>query len=238
MSDPTPFIGQLEARLGQTLVRADASGGQLTIEVLPENWLAVARILRDEPAFAFEQLIDLCGMDYLSYGQTEWDTTDVSSQGFSRGVEGEGAGRFRWSDRPRAVDIPNRFAVVVHLLSLTHNRRLRLRAYCADDELPSIASLTGIWAGVNWFEREAFDLFGVVFEGHPDLRRILTDYGFVGHAFRKDFPLIGNVEVRYDPDKRRVVYEPVSSVEPRVLVPRTIRDDSRYEQAAAERGGQ
>jgi NADH-quinone oxidoreductase subunit C len=238
MSDPTPFIGQLEARLGRTLVRADASGGQLTIEVLPENWLAVARMLRDEPAFAFEQLIDLCGMDYLSYGQTEWDTTDVSSQGFSRGVEGEGAGRFSWSDRPRAVDIPNRFAVVVHLLSLTHNRRLRLRAYCADDELPSIPSLTGIWAGANWFEREAFDLFGVVFEGHPDLRRILTDYGFVGHAFRKDFPLIGNVEVRYDPDKRRVVYEPVSSVEPRVLVPRTIRDDSRYEQAAAERGGQ
>ncbi|PZQ14031.1 MAG: NADH-quinone oxidoreductase subunit C [Rhodanobacter denitrificans] len=238
MSDPTPFIGQLEARLGQKLVRADASGGQLTIEVLPENWLAVAQILRDEPAFAFEQLIDLCGMDYLSYGQTEWDTTDVSSQGFSRGVEGESAGRFGWSDRPRAVEIPNRFAVVVHLLSLTHNRRLRLRAYCADDELPSIATLTGIWAGANWFEREAFDLFGIVFEGHPDLRRILTDYGFVGHAFRKDFPLIGNVEVRYDPDKRRVVYEPVSSVEPRVLVPRTIRDDSRYEQAAAERGGQ
>ncbi|HUD42326.1 MAG TPA: NADH-quinone oxidoreductase subunit C [Dokdonella sp.] len=238
MSEPSPFTAQLEARLGQKLVRADASGGQLTIEVLPENWLAVAQILRDEPAFAFEQLIDLCGMDYLSYGQIEWDTTDVSSQGFSRGVEGESAGRFGWNDRPRAIDLPNRFAVVVHLLSLSHNRRLRLRAYCADDELPSIPSLTGIWAGANWFEREAFDLFGVVFEGHPDLRRILTDYGFVGHAFRKDFPLIGNVEVRYDPDKRRVVYEPVSSVEPRVLVPRTIRDDSRYEQAAAERGGQ
>ncbi|ANB17370.1 NADH-quinone oxidoreductase subunit C [Dokdonella koreensis] len=237
MSEPSPFIGQLEARLGQKLVRADASGGQITIEVLPENWLAVARSLRDEEAFAFEQLIDVCGLDYLGYGQTEWDTTDVSSEGFSRGVEGEGPGRFRWSDRPRDVAIPNRFAVVVHLLSLRHNRRLRLRAHCADDELPSIASLTEIWPGANWFEREAFDLFGIVFEGHPDLRRILTDYGFVGHAFRKDFPLIGNVEVRYDPDKKRVVYEPVTSVEPRVLVPRTIRDDSRYEQAAAERGG-
>jgi len=116
----------------------------------------------------------------------------------------------------------------------SHNQRVRLRAFCADDDLPSMPSLVDVWTGVNWFEREAFDLYGILFEGHPDLRRILTDYGFVGHAFRKDFPLIGNVEVRYDPEKRRVVYEPVS-IEPRVLVPRTIRDDSRYEQARAER---
>ncbi|MFA7321382.1 MAG: NADH-quinone oxidoreductase subunit C, partial [Dokdonella sp.] len=166
--------------------------------------------------------------------QTEWDTTDVTSEGFSRGVEGKGAGRFDWANRPRDTAMPRRFAVVAHLLSISHNHRLRLRTFCADDDVPSVPSLVEIWPAVNWFEREAFDLFGIVFEGHPDLRRILTDYGFVGHAFRKDFPLIGNVEVRYDADKKRVIYEPVS-IEPRVLVPRTIRDDSRYEQARAER---
>jgi len=178
--------------------------------------------------------MDVCGVDYLSYGSVEWDTTDVSSQGFSRGVEGKGAGRFNWSERPHPGHVAKRFAVVAHLMSLEHNQRVRLRAFCADDDLPSMPSLVDVWTGVNWFEREAFDLYGILFEGHPDLRRILTDYGFVGHAFRKDFPLIGNVEVRYDPEKRRVVYEPVS-IEPRVLVPRTIRDDSRYEQARAER---
>jgi len=126
-----------------------------------------------------------------------------------------------------------RFAVVVHLLSISNNQRLRLRCFCGDDEVAVVSSLVSVWPGLNWFEREAFDLFGIVFDGHPDLRRLLTDYGFVGHPFRKDFPLIGNVEVRYDPDKKRVVYEPVS-IEPRVLVPRVIRDDSRYQQAAAE----
>jgi NADH-quinone oxidoreductase subunit C len=228
------FAQKLEARLGQQLVRLTQARGETTIEVLPENWLAVATTLRDDADLRFEQAMDLCGVDYLSYGDAEWDTTDVSWTGFSRGVEGEGPGRFGWADRPHPAHIPHRFGVVVHLLSLAHNRRLRLRAHCADDELPSLPSLIGVWPAVDWFEREAFDLYGIVFEGHPDLRRILTDYGFVGHPFRKDFPLIGNVEVRYDPEKQRVVYEPVTSVEPRVLVPRTIRDDSRYEQASAE----
>ncbi len=230
------FVQKLEAKLGQKLARLDESRGETTIEVLPENWLAVASVLRDDADLHFELAMDLCGVDYLSYGLTEWDTTDVSSTGFSRGVEGNaGPGRFGWAQRPLHPDIPHRFGVVVHLLSVKHNRRLRLRAHCADDDLPGLPSLIGIWPAVDWFEREAFDLYGIVFEGHPDLRRILTDYGFVGHPFRKDFPLIGNVEVRYDPEKKRVVYEPVTSVEPRVLVPRTIRDDSRYEQADAER---
>jgi NADH-quinone oxidoreductase subunit C len=224
----------LETRLGQKLVKLDEAHGEITIEVLPENWLAVAVILRDDPALRFEQAMDLCGVDYLSWGQGEWDTADASSQGFSRGVEGVGPGRFNWAGRPRNVAIPHRFGVVLHLLSISNNQRLRVRAHCADDELPLLPSLVDIWPSVNWFEREAFDLFGIVFDGHPDLRRILTDYGFVGHPFRKDFPLIGNVEVRYDPEKGRVVYEPVTSVEPRVLVPRTIRDDSRYQQADAE----
>ena len=228
------FAQLLETKLGQKLATLTQARGETTIEVLPENWLSVATQLRDDPELRFEQAVDVCGVDYLSYGDVEWDTTDVSSEGFSRGVEGEGPGRFRWSDRPHPAHLPRRFAVVVHLLSISHNQRLRMRAFCADDELPVIPSLIRIWPGVDWFEREAFDLFGIVFEGHPDLRRILTDYGFVGHPFRKDFPLIGNVEVRYDPEKKRVIYEPVTSVEPRVLVPRTIRDDSRYEQAAAE----
>lgn len=229
------FAQALEARLGARLVRVDEARGETTIEALPENWLEVATLLRNDADLHFEQLVDLCGVDYLSYGDAEWDTTDVSWTGFSRGVEGEGPGRFGWANRPHPAHIPHRFGVVAHLLSLKHNRRLRLRAHCADDDLPALASLVGVWPGVDWFEREAFDLFGIVFEGHPDLRRILTDYGFVGHPFRKDFPLIGNVEVRYDADKKRVVYEPVTSVVPRVLVPRTIRDDSRYEQAQAER---
>jgi NADH-quinone oxidoreductase subunit C len=236
VSGRSAFVQQLEAKLGQKLVRIDESRGETTIEVLPENWLAVAAVLRDDAELHFEQLMDLCGVDYLSYGQAEWDTTDVSWTGFSRGVEGEGPGRFGWADRPHAARIPHRFGVVVHLLSVRHNRRLRVRAHCADDDLPGLPSLIGMWPSTDWFEREAFDLYGIVFEGHPDLRRILTDYGFVGHPFRKDFPLIGNVEVRYDPEQKRVVYEPVTSVEPRVLVPRTIRDDSRYEQAQAETG--
>jgi NADH-quinone oxidoreductase subunit C len=241
MSETTPDSGRsalaqkLEAVLGQKLVRIVEARGETTIEVLPENWLAVAALLRDDARLRFEQLMDLCGVDYLSWGDAEWDTTDVSSEGFSRGVEGEGPGRFGWADRPHGAHIPHRFAVVAHLLSISHNQRVRLRAHCADDDLPGVPSLIGVWPSADWFEREAFDLYGIVFEGHPDLRRILTDYGFVGHPFRKDFPLIGNVEVRYDPDKRRVVYEPVTSVEPRVLVPRTIRDDSRYEQAQAEK---
>ena len=230
---PETLAQRLTARLGADIVAATEWRGETAIEVLPENWLRVVQLLRDDAEFRFEQLLDVCGLDYLSYGQAEWDTTDVSNQGFSRGVDGQGPGRFRWSERPQVTPHEKRFAVVVHLLSLTHNRRLRVRAYCLDDALPIMPSLTALHPGVNWFEREAFDLYGIVFEGHPDLRRILTDYGFVGHPFRKDFPLIGNVEVRYDAEKQRVIYEPVS-IDPRVLVPRVIRDDSRYDQAQAE----
>jgi NADH-quinone oxidoreductase subunit C len=230
---PDTLAQRLTARFGADIVAVTEWRGETTAEVLPENWVRLVQLLRDEPEFRFEQAVDVCGVDYLSYGQTEWDTTDVSNQGFSRGVEGQGPGRFRWSERPRVADQPKRFAVVVHLLSVTHNLRLRLKSYCVDDALPIIPSLTALHPGVNWFEREAFDLYGIVFDGHPDLRRILTDYGFVGHPFRKDFPLIGNVEVRYDAEKQRVIYEPVS-IDPRVLVPRVIRDDSRYDQAQAE----
>ena len=234
------FAQLLQAKLGARLVRIAEARGETAIEVLPENWVEVARLLRDDADLHFELAMDLCGVDYLSWGDVEWDTLDVTSGGFSRGVEGETVGRFSWANRPHPAHIPNRFGVVVQLISLKYNRRLCLRTHCADDELPLLASLTPVWPGLDWFEREAFDLYGIVFEGHPDLRRILTDYGFVGHPFRKDFPLIGNVEVRYDPAKKRVVYEPVTSVEPRVLVPRTLRDDSRYQQAQAEekaRGG-
>ena len=203
---------------------------EVTLELTPDLWLDTCRKLRDE--LGFEQLIDLCGVDYLSYGDAEWDTEDVSSGGFSRGVEGAGPGRFSWEERP-SESMDRRYAVVAHLLSITKNQRLRVRCYPADVNFPSVASLVEIWSSANWFEREAFDLYGILFEGHPDLRRILTDYGFVGHPFRKDFPLVGNVEVRYDPDKGRVVYEPTET-EPRVLVPRTIRDDSRYLGAEGE----
>ncbi len=199
----------------------------ITAEIAPENWLEVARTLRDHEDFAFQQLTDLCGVDYLGYGQSEWETRDASSGGFSRGVAGLGPGRFKWNELPESGDIERRFAVVVHLLSLRYNYRLRLRTFAADEGFPVVPSLVEIWNSANWYEREAFDLFGIAFEGHPDLRRILTDYGFTGHPFRKDFPLIGNVTVRYDEEKRRVVYEPVE-IEPRVNVPRVIREDSRY----------
>jgi NADH-quinone oxidoreductase subunit C len=191
--------------------------GELTLIVPVERLLAVSRVLRDHADFRFEQLIDLCGVDYAALGQSEWETEDASFTGFGRGVD---------RDLSVVADDPKRFAVVVHLLSLAHNRRLRLRAYVGGDQ-PIVDSLIPMWAAANWFEREAFDLYGILFSGHPDLRRILTDYGFVGHPFRKDFPLSGQVEMRYDPEQRRVIYEPVS-IEPRVLVPRVIREDSRY----------
>ncbi|UHQ21703.1 NADH-quinone oxidoreductase subunit C [Lysobacter sp. 5GHs7-4] len=226
------FADSLRARFPNAAVVVALPRGEVTLETSAADWLDAARALRDE--FGFEQCVDVSGVDYLSYGSDEWDT-DVSSEGFSRGVEGKSAGRFVWGESPNGAPTApaRRYAAVAHLLSYQHNRRLRLRAFAQNDDLPTVASLTPIWPGVNWFEREAFDLFGIVFEGHPDLRRILTDYGFVGHPFRKDFPLIGNVEVRYDADKRRVVYEPVS-IEPRVGVPRVIRDDARYQTAVGE----
>jgi len=229
------FSDRLKARLGERVISVVEARGETTLEVPAIAWREVMVRLRDDADFGFEQLMDLCGVDYLSYGDDEWETANVSSEGFSRGVEGEGPGRFRWENRPRGRGPDRRFAAVAHLLSIRNNRRLRVRCFALDNDLPVVPSLVDLYPSANWFEREAFDLFGIVFEGHPDLRRILTDYGFVGHPFRKDFPLIGNVEVRYDADKKRVIYEPVS-IEPRVLVPRVIRDDSRWQQAAAEQG--
>jgi NADH-quinone oxidoreductase subunit C len=179
--------------LGERVHSLTTALGEVTLVLAAAaDHRAVAATLRDDPALRFEQLIDLCGVDYLHYGDGAW------------------TGR--------------RFAVVMHLLSLTHNWRLRVRTFCPDDEMPVVESVSGVWASAGWFEREAFDLFGIAFEGHPDLRRILTDYGFVGHPFRKDFPVSGYVEMRYDPEQRRVIYQPVT-IEPREVVPRVIRED-------------
>ena len=235
------FAARLRARFADAEVTVAMPRGEVGLTTAGD-WLEVCTALRDE--FGFESLVDLCGVDYLGYGSDEWDT-EASSEGFSRGVEGRGPGRFRFGETPSqqlddpdgigAIPVPQRrFAAVAQLLSVQHNRRLRITCFAPSDELPVVSSLTGVWPVANWFEREAFDLFGIVFQGHPDLRRILTDYGFVGHPFRKDFPLIGNVEVRYDAEKRRVVYEPVTSVEPRVNVPRVVRDDARYLTAVDE----
>lgn len=201
---------------------------EVTVEVAPDALLGVCRALHDHPDLRFTQLIDLCAVDYSTFGVAEWDTETRSGGSFSRAVESASIGRLSFGD---SADLPEsdepRFAVVYHLLSIEHNVRLRIRCKAPDDSLPMVPSVTSIWACADWYEREAFDLFGVLFEGHPDLRRLLTDYGFIGHPFRKDFPLVGNVEMRFDPEKGRVVYEPVT-IEPRVLVPRVIRHDSRY----------
>jgi len=219
---------QLDACFGDRITVSEPGTGMVTIQVPVDEWLEVAQTLRDDSQFAFAQLTDLCGVDFLGYGQVEWETTEATNDGFSRAVEGLGPGRFNWQNRPESGDAEQRFSVVVHLLSTTNNMRLRMTTFAADEGLPVVPSLVEIWSSANWYERETFDMFGVIFEGHPDLRRILTDYGFTGHPFRKDFPLIGNVTVRYDEEKGRVVYEPVE-IEPRVLVPRVIRDDSRYQ---------
>ncbi|MEM7279065.1 MAG: NADH-quinone oxidoreductase subunit C, partial [Pseudomonadota bacterium] len=208
----------LRAEFGDDLKLETSTAGGLTLEIEPEALIETCTRLRDAEALKFEMLIDLCGVDYLHYGHSEWQTESATDTGFSRGVERE----------PVIADYessfaPRRFAVVVHLLSVTHNTRLRLRCYTGEINPPVVPSLVPIWSGANWFEREAFDLFGIVFEGHPDLRRLLTDYGFIGHPFRKDFPLSGSVEVRYDPELGRVAYQPVS-IEPRTLVPKVIRD--------------
>jgi NADH-quinone oxidoreductase subunit C len=215
------LASSIETRFGATLTRVLSTCGELTYEVPAEQLREVGLALRDGAQFKFEQLIDLSGVDYLEHGLTEWNTYGSTSTGFSRGVDPIDAAVI-----PAAGAKP-RFAVAVHLLSITHNVRLRLRSYCLGGEPPVIDSLVDVWASANWYEREAFDLFGILFHDHPDLRRILTDYGFIGHPFRKDFPLIGNVEVRYDTAKGRVIYQPVS-IEPRTLVPRVIRDDNRY----------
>jgi NADH-quinone oxidoreductase subunit C len=192
MSSTETLTTALEAALGDKLVSIKTALGEVTAVVRPQDLVSAMTALRDSADLKFEQLLDLCGMDYSAYGGV-WD----------------GA----------------RFAVVYHLLSLTHNRRVRLRTFAADDEFPVVDSVLGVWPSANWYEREAFDLYGIVFEGHPDLRRLLTDYGFVGHPFRKDFPVSGNVEMRYDPDQRRVIYQPVT-IEPREITPRIIREEN------------
>lgn len=195
------------------------------IVVSADNWLDVATALRDQ--MQFEQLIDVCGVDYLQYGKDEWNTDSSAAGGFSRGVSGSSVGRMTFGDEVAPLkDGELRFASVYQLLSLEHNRRLRVKVFATDNEFPVVPSVVSVWSCAEWPEREAFDLLGIHYEGHPDLRRLLTDYGFVGHPFRKDFPLIGNVEMRYDPQKKRVIYEPVT-IEPRVLVPRVIRGNTR-----------
>ena len=202
---------------------------EVTLEVNANKLVPILTSLRDEQDFCFDQLIDVAGIDYLEYGKTEWKTQQATGTGFSRGVSKATFGRFKFDDNTISQEMDGpRFAAVYHLLSTTKNQRVRVKAYCEDGEFPVLASACSIWASANWYEREAFDLYGIVFEGHPDMRRILTDYGFVGHPLRKDFPLVGHVEVRFDPSKERVVYEPVS-IEPRVLVPKVIREDNRYE---------
>jgi NADH-quinone oxidoreductase subunit C len=187
---------------------------ELTIRVHASEWHAVACYLRD--TLAFEQLMDLCGVDYSAFGQVNWQTDASADKGFSRGV-------FDFETPTTVVDTAEpRFAVVTHLLSVAHNQRLRVKVFCEDNGFPIVDSVCDVWASVNWFEREAFDLFGIAFNGHPDLRRLLTDYGFVGHPLRKDFPLEGQVEMRYDPAQNRVIYEPVS-IKNRVNTPRVIR---------------
>jgi NADH-quinone oxidoreductase subunit C len=183
----------LTAQLGSRVKKLERAFGELSLTVAAADYLETALMLRDAPEFSFEQLVDLCGVDYSSYRDEPWEGP--------------------------------RFCIVSHLLSLSKNWRLRLKVFCPDDDVPVIASLTDIWSSANWFEREAFDLYGVIFEGHLDLRRILTDYGFIGHPFRKDFPISGTVEMRYDPDQKRVIYQPVT-IEPREIVPRVIREDN------------
>jgi len=184
---------RLRSAFGDEIVSLVKDRAEITLRVAPGQWQAAARRLRDDPQFGFSQMVDLCGVDYLQYGEGAWQGP--------------------------------RFAVVAHLLSLTNNWRLRLRTFCDDDGMPLVHSLLPVWPSAGWYEREAFDLFGILFDGHPDLRRILTDYGFVGHPFRRDFPISGSVEMRYDPELRRVIYQPVS-IEPREVTPRVIREEN------------
>jgi len=214
------LASQIDAHLSGRAQRVASLNDEVTYEVEPAQLLSVCRALRDTPELKFEMLMDVAGIDYLHHGRDEWQTESATRSGFSRG-------RVARTTAPDP-NMAGRFAVVYHLLSITHNRRMRLRVKCADTQDPQVDSVIDVWACANWFERETFDLFGIVFRGHPDLRRILTDYGFIGHPFRKDFPLAGNVEVQYDAEKKRVVYQPVSIV-PRVLVPKVIRHDHRYD---------
>jgi NADH-quinone oxidoreductase subunit C len=213
------LAAQLSDYFGQLLEGTEVAYGELTITVALQNLREICFALRDQPNFDFKLLVDICGVDYLHYGVAEWETESATATGFERGVEAK-----LMANSPSQ---PARFASVYHLLSLTHNQRIRIRVFLKETEL-RIPTVVDIWPAANWYEREAFDLFGIIYLGHPDLRRILTDYGFVGHPFRKDFPLIGNLEARYDAQLQRVIYEPVS-IKTRVLEPKVIRRDNRYQ---------
>ena len=218
MRSLTELLAQIQ-QAWPTVTGALSEVEELTIDVPANDWHAMALYLRDQ--LGFEQLIDLCGVDYSAYGQVNWATDTAVNAGFSRGV-------FDFEVTAKEDDLADqkRFAVVIHLLSIEFNQRLRVKVFCDDAQFPMVDSVCDVWASVNWFEREAFDLYGIAFKGHPDLRRLLTDYGFVGHPLRKDFPLEGHVEMRYDPAQNRVIYEPVS-IENRVNTPRVIRPTDR-----------
>lgn len=218
MADVHTLHETLKSYISDYAANSWIANDEVNLEVPVSTLIPVCHILRQKEELYFEQLIDLCGVDYLQYGIADWETTSATHTGFSRGVE---------TNLPQQSFAKLRFAVVYHLLSLTNNHRIRLRCFAENNESPSMPSVVEIWAVANWFEREAYDLFGIDFENHPDLRRILTDYGFNGHPFRKDFPLIGEVEPRYDATLGRVINEPVS-ITPRTLVPKVIRKDHRY----------
>ncbi len=217
--DITTLSAELNSRYPEWILASKIALNELTLEVNPARLIDLCLVLRDEKEFDFKLLIDVCGIDYLHYGLADWQTESTTESGFSRGVTEQ----FLRENKAPAT----RFAVVYHLLSLTHNHRLRMRVNIPDEAELMVDSVMPVWPAANWFEREVFDLYGILFKNHPDLRRILTDYGFIGHPFRKDFPLIGKVEARYDAALKRVVYEPVS-IEPRILEPKVIRDDNRY----------
>jgi NADH-quinone oxidoreductase subunit C len=210
------LIENIRQKFSKRIIKLEESFGMVTLEVSSDDLIGICKELKQEKVFDFVQLIDLAGVDFFSYGHEEWETKKVTTSGFSRG-------RNINKKNPNK----NRFAVVYHLLSIKNNLRIRLKCFADHNEPPCIPSVNDIWNSANWFEREAFDLFGIFFIGHNDLRRILTDYGFIGHPFRKDFPLIGEMEVRYDFKQKRIIYDPVSITE-RTLVPRVIRKDNRY----------
>lgn len=212
------LMEQLKLQLSNYISDMSIAFDEVNIECQANHLNFLMLELRDNKNFAFDQLIDLCGLDYLHYGQYDWETESATDTGFSRGVEPR-------EEISITLDKP-RFAVVYHLLSTKKNHRLRVKLYVKEDH-PIVPSMHQLWKGANWFEREAYDLYGILFEGHPDLRRLLTDYGFIGHPFRKDFPLSGEVEMRYDATLQKVIYEPVDIV-PRVNVPKVIRKDNRY----------
>ena len=218
MPNQEKLISDLQQKLGDELLHINALDC-ITVILSREHLIKVCQQLQSDPLFAFDMLIDICGVDYLEYGCTQWRTETATATGFSRAVDDNLERVIPW-DRPR-------YAVVYHLLSLKLNQRIRLKVFLDEKETLMVPSVMPIWDAANWFEREAFDLFGIEFDGHPDLRRLLTDYGFKGHPFRKDFPLIGELELRYDAATERCVYEPVS-IQPRVTVPKVVRDDNRY----------